>query len=71
MKREDPEQCYSAQLAWSLPIHPLDPIPWYAIEFIRRKGVFEIGHWSLPIHSFEKVREDQEGEAGKESKGSL
>ena len=70
--REVPEQCYSARFAWSLPIHPLDSTPWYAMEFIIRKGVFELGHWSLPIHSFEgKAEGDQEGKIEMKSGSSL
>ena len=70
--REVPEQCYSARLAWSLPIHSLDSLPWYVVGFIRRKDVFELGHWSLPIHSFERrAKGDQEGEIETKSGGSL
>ena len=65
--REDPEQCYSARLAWNLPIHSLDLIPWYAMGVIRRKNESEDNHWILPIHPFEGEGKDQGVEAGKES----
>ena len=71
MMREDPEQCYSVRLAWNLSIHSLDPVPWYAMGFIRKKNESGICHWNLPIHSFEGVRKDQGVEAGKESKKPL
>ena len=69
--REDPKQCYLARLAWNLPIHSLDPVPWYAMGIIRRKNESEESHWNLPIHSFENEGKDQGVQDGKENGGPL
>ena len=70
--REVLEQCYLVRFAWSLPIHPLDSTPWYAVEFIRRNDVFGLDNWSQPIHSAERSKkENQEGKMEMKSEGSL